>query len=172
MSELAGFLLLFMDDVSAFVCFVTLINSPCFYILYHMNNDPVHQLLEAFDSLLQESLPEIHTHLTRLNIRTEMFLLEWFMTLYSRVLPVDLAARVWDLYMLYRDPILFRTAFAILKLLWPKIQVAPFDQVLLMLKHVADHVDGPSLLRVIATVNVNAKRVDSLLQACMTRSSP
>eukprot|EP00301_Raphidiophrys_heterophryoidea_P005814 c12401_g1_i4.p1 GENE.c12401_g1_i4~~c12401_g1_i4.p1 ORF type:complete len:406 (+),score=103.63 c12401_g1_i4:369-1586(+) len=172
MSYLSAFLLLFMDDFSAFVCFVTLINSPCFHILYHMNQDLVLRLLEAFDLLLQESLPEIHAHLHNLNVQTEMFLLEWFMTLYSRVFPLETAARIWDLYMLYRDPILFRTAFGILKLLWPKLQVSSFDEVLLMLKNVSAHVDGADLMRAVASVEVNSKQVDRLLQECMRGCVP
>jgi hypothetical protein len=41
MSYIAAFLLLFMDDYSAFVCFVNVLNSPCFHLLYHMDDKNV-----------------------------------------------------------------------------------------------------------------------------------
>jgi hypothetical protein len=87
----------------------------------------VHGIFETFDALLQEFLPEVHEHFARMNINSEMFITDWFVTLYSRNLPLESAARVWDLYMLHRDVMLFRVALGLLKSLWPQLECSSFE---------------------------------------------
>eukprot|EP00300_Choanocystis_sp_HF-7_P018292 c19997_g1_i4.p2 GENE.c19997_g1_i4~~c19997_g1_i4.p2 ORF type:complete len:104 (+),score=27.60 c19997_g1_i4:380-691(+) len=85
------------------------------------------------------------------------------MTLYSRALPVDTAARIWDLYMLHRDDVLFRTALAILKLLWPNLQSCDFDSTILLLKNVHEFIEVEALVRTIAQINIRPTAVDEML---------
>merc|ERR1712050_25701 len=46
----------------------------------------------------------------------EMFLIEWFMTLYSKCLPIDVASVVWDLFLLDGEEVLYCTAIALLRI--------------------------------------------------------
>ena len=46
---------------------------------------------------------------------TNVFTMQWFLTLFSTCLPKDLVLRVWDLILLEGNEVLLRTALAIWK---------------------------------------------------------
>jgi hypothetical protein len=52
---------------------------------------------------------------------TEMFLLDWILTIYAKSLPLDISSRIWDVYILEGDAFLFRTAVAIFRVLRKQI---------------------------------------------------
>ena len=59
----------------------------------------------------------MHARLHALSIRPEHFLFQWMQTLFMQVLPIKIASRVFDCFLLDGTAYLFRTALAILDLL-------------------------------------------------------
>ena len=47
----------------------------------------------------------------------EMFLIDWFLTIFAKCLTVDVASVVWDLFLLDGEVVLYCTAIAILRIL-------------------------------------------------------
>ncbi|CEM02604.1 unnamed protein product [Vitrella brassicaformis CCMP3155] len=121
MSYLAAMLLIFMQPLPAFICLCNLLNRPSLLGLYQM--DPAHlsRRYRIFASLLYANLPDLHRHWEAIDLSVEMFLLEWFLTLYAKVLPLDLASIVWDTFFLDGEVTLFVTAVAICKMLQPTL---------------------------------------------------
>merc|ERR1711904_443608 len=56
-------------------------------------------------------------HLDVVGLDPDMFLLEWFLTLYSKILSLDVAAVIWDLFLLDGEVVLYCTALALLRML-------------------------------------------------------
>jgi len=48
---------------------------------------------------LQEHVPELHSHFQALGIATSMFASSWFLALYTTILPLPLACRVFDAFL-------------------------------------------------------------------------
>ena len=48
---------------------------------------------------LQEHMPELYSHFQALGIATSMFASSWFLALYTTILPLPLACRVFDAFL-------------------------------------------------------------------------
>ena len=53
-----------------------------------------------FDTLISESLPEIHKKFRALHIDVPLFSAKWFLCLFYMVLPSEVTAHVWDYLLL------------------------------------------------------------------------
>jgi hypothetical protein len=81
----------------------------------------------AFTHVLKHHLPDVHAHFAALGISSDMFLMDWVLTGFSKAAPMDVAARVWDAFLMYGDYMLFRAALGILKLCRPALLQHDFE---------------------------------------------
>ena len=70
----------------------------------------------TFSSQLTSHLPSLAAHFTRLGLRSDLYLLDWLMTLFSRCLPLDVTCRVWDIIFRDGETFLLKAALGILSL--------------------------------------------------------
>jgi hypothetical protein len=54
--------------------------------------------VNILEELMQEHIPLIHQNLRCLDISPDLFIIDWFLTLFSKALPLDIAGRIWDNY--------------------------------------------------------------------------
>lgn len=59
-------------------------------------------------------MPELAKHFETLEITADLFLIDWMLTLFARVLTLEVAGRVWDNFMLDGEVFAMRTALALL----------------------------------------------------------
>ena len=116
MSYIAGILLLYMDVHAAFSCFANLLSSHFYFDFFRLDPEKIHGHLSVYDALFQERLPLLFAHFEREEVESEMYMIDWLLTLYSRSMPIDIAARVWDLYLCEGEITLFRVAIGILSM--------------------------------------------------------
>ena len=88
-----------------------------------------------FEATLAQQLPAVATHLGELGVPTNLYLLPWLLTMFSRALPLSLACRIWDRVLLDGEAELFRAALALLKQLQPRLLAADFEQAVHLLHH-------------------------------------
>eukprot|EP01006_Ploeotia_vitrea_P025793 TRINITY_DN58686_c0_g1_i1.p1 TRINITY_DN58686_c0_g1~~TRINITY_DN58686_c0_g1_i1.p1 ORF type:complete len:476 (-),score=194.89 TRINITY_DN58686_c0_g1_i1:275-1558(-) len=70
-----------------------------------------------FQRLFEWFLPKLASHFERHNISPELFMTEWFMTMFTyRAIPVETSARIWDLFLVDGWKALHRVGLAILSL--------------------------------------------------------
>jgi hypothetical protein len=89
--------------------------------------------LGILDTMVQANLPALHRHLQQCSVTCEIYARTWFITLFARNLPLPLAARVWDLYLVQGEVLLYKTAVAVLRLLEPKLLAMDDDAVIRLL---------------------------------------
>ena len=77
--------------------------SEDFPLLYFLNF--------IFDILLEENIPEVKKHLDEMGITFDLWIGQWFQTLFTIILPVNWCKRVWDC--IYTDNIYFLVKFGI-----------------------------------------------------------
>ena len=116
MSYIAAILLLYMDVHVAFSCFANLLSTHFYFDFFRLDPDKINGHLMVYDCLFQESLPKLFIHFKSEEVISEMYMIDWLLTLYSRSMPIDIAARVWDLYLSEGEMSLFRVAISILKM--------------------------------------------------------
>lgn len=121
MSYIAALLLIYLPAYPAFVCLCNIMNSPSVLGLYRLEPAAIAQRHDIFLMLLGHHYPVLRHHFDRIGLMPEMFLLEWFLTMYTKCLPLDLASLVWDLYLLESEAALYKVAVAILHLCSDKL---------------------------------------------------
>ena len=116
LSYIAATLLLQMDKFQSLVCFMNIILSPNILPFYRLDEQNIKKRLDLFNDIFQINLPELFEHFQENEILPEHYLLEWFMTLYTRNIYFDLALRIWDIYMIEGIVALYKTAIVIFSL--------------------------------------------------------
>jgi len=114
LSFLAGTLLVYCDEASAFICFANLVHESIFIKLFRGYIQDIKLRIDIFDSYFQEKLPELQKHFEALEIDTAFFLIDWFVTVFAKNMDFKIACRIWDNMLLDGDIFVFKTALAIL----------------------------------------------------------
>ena len=167
MSFLAAMLLLTMDTFPAFVALANLLHSHYFLSFFAMDMHEVRVRFAVFEELLAEQLPQLFRSFRRLGVTTDVFLLNWLMTLFakspppppppcpyctltpslpSRSLPIDITSRIWDNYLLQGEAFMLRAALGVLKWLSAQCVDQPLEEQLVILTHLHAQVPRPALL--------------------------
>lgn len=60
-------------------------------------------------------MPDLHKHFETLDITTDLFLIDWMLTLFSKNLDLDVASRIWDNFLLDGEIYAIKTGLAILQ---------------------------------------------------------
>ncbi|XP_067944391.1 TBC1 domain family member 10A-like [Watersipora subatra] len=113
-APVASVLLMHLPQEQAFWCLVAMLQDylPNYYSgqLEEVAKDGVILL-----KLLKTVHPKLHKRLKEAHIDSVMFMVEWFMCLYSRDLPWPSVLRIWDIFFCEGVKILFRIALVLLK---------------------------------------------------------
>ncbi|KAG6901710.1 hypothetical protein C0995_008872 [Termitomyces sp. Mi166 len=64
---------------------------------------------------VQEHMPKLHAHLTKLGVDLAAICFSWFLSLFTDCLPVETLFRVWDVFLVDGLDVLFRVALGILR---------------------------------------------------------
>mgnify|MGYP000072881744 CR=1 FL=1 len=117
MSYVAGTFLLNLEPYKAFLMFYNLVAWPVLLPFYRVDTEGITMRVQLFRVLLKNNLPDLCDHLDCNNVQPNMYLMEWFLTLYTRPLTQEVASRIWDLAFYYGPVVLFKAGVAILKLM-------------------------------------------------------
>lgn len=169
MSFLGAVLLLYMDCFDAFSCFVNmLLHKSCFLHFFRIKMPEVRFYLSVHERLLQEEMPSLCTHFREQGIESDLYMINWVMSLYCRALPLDLVSRIWDLYVVDGDVAIFRSALGILKLFCPRLMKMKFEDLAYFLSHVpGEDIVADDLMAAIRSVRVvTKKRFKDLFNDC------
>jgi hypothetical protein len=137
-----------MDEVQAFRCFVNLIEkrgriANGFYKLEH---SAVKRFIGIFDSYFRERLPALKKHMTSEQISSEMYLIDWNLTLFSKSLPLESAARIWDCFLYDGESFVIRASLGILRTVATDIKARSIEEILPILSHFPADIDTEKLI--------------------------
>uniref|UniRef100_K3WR42 Rab-GAP TBC domain-containing protein n=1 Tax=Globisporangium ultimum (strain ATCC 200006 / CBS 805.95 / DAOM BR144) TaxID=431595 RepID=K3WR42_GLOUD len=136
MSYLAAMLCLHMphDRYLTFQCLANLMVNEHLFTFYLLDAELSGVYYTLFDEFLSARLPALHQHMGNIGISCSMYLMNWFQTLFLQVLPLELAVRVFDNFLLDGTVFLFRTAMAIHELLQGDLLKAEIDEAMPMIQ--------------------------------------
>lgn len=171
MSFLASMLLLNLEPPAAFTVLANILNLPVEKAFYGMNVPLIDAYSLAVDAMIAECVPKIGRLFQKYEISSRMFLLEWVMTLYAKALPLDIAAHVWDLFMLEGEIVIFRVAVALVHLFRDELIYATYDQCLTLLNNIPQEILDEALFESIAAVSFSQKKWDAALKKSIVRAN-
>jgi len=116
MSFIAAVLILNMDAPDAFICFANLLNRPCHRAFYSLDQPLMEAYYSSYKILLKENLPKLFDHLEKVNLSPDLYLLDWVYTVFAKAMHLDLASRIWDVFLRDGEEFLFRAAIGVLKI--------------------------------------------------------
>jgi alpha-tubulin suppressor-like RCC1 family protein len=155
MSYLAAFFVTHcVDPFTAFRCFANLLNTHFFRSLFKMNLTQVLRHMSAYELLFERHLPKLFAHFQRLCITPEQYLLDWFMTCFSRAFSLRTSSRIFDCLIIEGEVFLYRTALSILKLSEATLLAADFESLLPLFRHIARELDEDKLFTTISSIKV------------------
>ncbi|XP_045439152.1 rab GTPase-activating protein 1-like isoform X1 [Pipistrellus kuhlii] len=114
-SFLAAVLLLHMPEEQAFCVLVKIMYDYGLRDLYKNNFEDLHCKFYQLERLLQEQLPDLHSHFCDLNLEAHMYASQWFLTLFTAKFPLCMVFHIIDLLLCERLNIIFHVALALLK---------------------------------------------------------
>jgi len=77
--------------------------------------DEISWRLDYFDKLLLRELPDLSLHFKAIGLQTQLYLYDWFLTLFTSVLPPRICSRIWDQYFLRGELFLYQVALGLLR---------------------------------------------------------
>ncbi|RKP02290.1 hypothetical protein CXG81DRAFT_10959 [Caulochytrium protostelioides] len=131
---IVGPMLLNMPDEEAFSLLVKLMSDYGFRDMFAPDMAGLQLRLFQFDRLLEEQFPALHRHLLAQDIKSSMYVSQWFMTLFAYRFPLDMVLRIVDIVIAEGFEIIFKFAFALLQRNAAQLVTLPFEQLLDFLK--------------------------------------
>eukprot|EP00026_Physarum_polycephalum_P004525 Phypoly_transcript_04546.p1 GENE.Phypoly_transcript_04546~~Phypoly_transcript_04546.p1 ORF type:complete len:598 (+),score=80.00 Phypoly_transcript_04546:350-2143(+) len=133
MNFLAGSLLLFMEEESAFWMLVYMVEDllPNYFV---PSMSGFHVDANVFEWLVYDNLPELHRHFQRVNLSYKILSSPWFLCLFVNDFPAETAFLVWDNLMLEGIIVIFEVALAVLHLL--KDEILEMDDQVEITQHI------------------------------------
>lgn len=172
MSYLAGMLLLNMGAYDAWVAMNNLIVDNHFFVsLFRMNVPGIVQHARIYEMVLSENSPSIYSKLHDLGVTSDHYLLDWFMTVFTRKLPIRICTRVWDLFLVTGEIFLHKTAVAVMKIHKRTLMECDFEECVKELSAPIESMDEDEFMSIIDSVKVN-QHWSGILERFHRKSSP
>ena len=130
LSFIAGILLLNMDKFKAFISLMNLILNPIMLPFYKMDNESIQQRLKLFKQVFYFNLPELCEHFDELGLLPENYFLSWNMTLFTRDVNLELANRIWDVFMIGGVKAIYSAAIVFLSHFEEKLMNMDFVEIM------------------------------------------
>ncbi|KAH3766500.1 ecotropic viral integration site [Pelomyxa schiedti] len=117
MAEIAAFLLLHLDEENSFWTFVQLMSDENYSlrIVFLEGNSALLKFFATQKQLLSQDLPQVWAHFKARAVesRLQVYVIDWFLTLYLSVLPYEIVAGVFDLMFYEGYEVLYAVTVAI-----------------------------------------------------------
>lgn len=144
MSFLGAMLLFYMEDAyTAFKCLANILNTHFFTSLFMMDIPQILRHVRVYNVLFEMHMPKLFNKFTEFGISAEHYLLDWFMTIFGKSLPLEVSSRVWDCFLLDGEVFLYRTGLGILKKNEAMLLKSTFEQCILSLHEVSKSTREP-----------------------------
>ncbi|EYC20693.1 hypothetical protein Y032_0021g372 [Ancylostoma ceylanicum] len=162
---IVGLLLMQMPEEEAFAVLVRLMENYRLRELYKPAMTDLGLCMFQLECLVQEQMPDLHSHFNNMGFDTSMYASSWFLTLFTTSLPIEIANRIMDCFLVEGMEFIFRVAMSILQ--QARVELLRLDMEG-MLKYFQRDIrerfenDADLLFAVANKVHLNARRMRKL----------
>lgn len=161
-----------MPEEEAFAVLVSLMENYRLRELYKPTMTDLGLCMFQLECLVQDQMPDLYTHFNNMGFDTSMYASSWFLTLFTTTMPLDIANRIMDCFLVEGMDFIFCISIAILQ--QARIELLRLDMEG-MLKYFQREVreryefDADLLFTVANQVQLNAKRMKRLEKDYLTK---
>ena len=119
---------------NSFLNFINIFVSSFLVNFFAKEELVINNYTSFFEMLLDTHLPKIKAHFDKLEITPCLYLVKWFETMYTKTFKYKTVVRIWDLFMVKGESVLFSVAIAFLKLQQDDLLNLPVSEVFRRLK--------------------------------------
>ncbi|CAH0520136.1 unnamed protein product [Peronospora belbahrii] len=163
MSYLAATLCFHMDSFTAFKALVALMSSSLLFDMFRLESTRTFHYIDVYNQILEYELPSLATHFQETGIDAQMYAVDWALTLFTRSLPLDLALRIWDVYVLLGSPFFFQASMGLLSLFQDSLLTMEPEDIMQLLHNFPKNLSSQQLFESIASVNLSCQEITDLL---------
>ncbi|KAG6606445.1 TBC1 domain family member 14 [Phytophthora cinnamomi] len=163
MSYLAATLCFHMDNFTAFKALVALMSSSLLFDMFRLEATRTFHYIEVYNQILEYELPALAAHFQEIGIDAQMYAVDWALTLYTRSLPLDLALRIWDVYVLLGTPFFFQASMGLLSLFQDSLLSMEAEDIMRLLHSFPKNTSSRQLFEAIASVSLSCQEITELL---------
>ena len=128
------FLLVGNDEFQSFCNIYNLICKSSILQYFLKNEDFINTRVQFFDDLLKNRINQVREHFNKLDISNELFLVFWFESAFTQTLNFKILLRIFDLYLLNGEKILFQVGLNIIKIQEEELLTLTISEVFKVLK--------------------------------------
>lgn len=139
MGYIACILVFHLNEFEAMQSFINLVHSYHFLPLFKGDKREIEWRIHFFDENFSRNLPLVYNHFRGLDVSSEHFLMQWFITLFCPNLPITMLSRLWDNFLLEGEVYMFKAALAYIKYYQLELKMSTFNEVMdILLKNRPD----------------------------------
>eukprot|EP01094_Clydonella_sp_ATCC50884_P001249 TRINITY_DN10931_c0_g1_i1.p1 TRINITY_DN10931_c0_g1~~TRINITY_DN10931_c0_g1_i1.p1 ORF type:complete len:456 (+),score=101.64 TRINITY_DN10931_c0_g1_i1:30-1370(+) len=157
MSYLAAMLLINVDSYEAFQCLANLLNRPMLLGFFRMDMSVIERFVEVLEGLIAMHLSKLSAYLKAYDITPHVYVMDWILTLFTKSLPLDVASRVWDNFLMEDETFLLRVCLGLLRTYRHRIRSSTYDEVLTLLTHIPEDLSETELFENIGAISLDMK---------------
>ncbi|KAJ9457435.1 Drainin [Diplonema papillatum] len=101
MSYIVAMMLLHMEQQHVFVSLANLVHQTHLISFFRVIPQEIGEHLRLYDLVFEDALPGLHAHFAAVDLTPQCYVYDWFMTIFSKSLPINIACRIWDLFLLH-----------------------------------------------------------------------
>jgi len=113
MNFIVAILLMQMDEENAFWLFIQLMKSYEINQLFKGDSDYLQKWMKEFDKWFQRTLPKLYHHFKAEMVVFEIYITQWFRTIFSYSFPLEMIFRIWDVFLVEGTDFLLWVALAL-----------------------------------------------------------
>ena len=154
MSHVAGMLVMNMDTYDAFCSFVNMMDDIFFMAFYRMDIDLILCHLRVYNLIFAYNMRELYQHFEAEEVSPNYYLLDWFMTMFTHVLKINAASRVWDGFLVEGEAFLHRAALGIIRRYERQFLATDFEGIVELLRRNPKDISEDELMESIMSITV------------------
>lgn len=163
MSYIAALLLLYMDEYETFVCLSNLLAIRTNRDFYLLQRPAITGYVNTFNRFFKQYLPLLAAHFEDEGIGSEIFLLDWHLTIFAKALPLEIAARIWDCYLHCGEVYILRASLGLLRMFARRLASLGMEKILPFLAHIPeDELTAQDLISSIEHIKISAEKYRSV----------
>jgi len=111
---IVGLLLMQMPEEDAFAVVVRIMQDYRMREMFKPSMAELGLCMYQLDTLVQEHIPDLYVHFQSQAIHTNLYASSWFLTLFATCVPLNIACRIMDCFLLEGIEVIFRIAISLL----------------------------------------------------------
>ncbi|KAL7682552.1 putative Rab-GTPase-TBC domain, pleckstrin domain, PH-like domain superfamily [Plasmopara halstedii] len=163
MSYLAATLCFHMDSFTAFKALVALMSSSLLFDMFRLEATRTFHYIDVYNKIFEYELPVLAAHFEEIGIDAQMYAVDWALTLFTRSLPLDLALRIWDVYVLLGTPFFFQASMGLLSFFQNSLLAMEPENVMRLLHKFPKNTSSRQLFDSISSVSLSCDEITVLL---------